>query len=72
MLPAPPPEKQKAMETLEDDHLAARKSCIMLVKDQRGGAYIDNMHPFTCGAVEREGECYDVSDSRAIGRLSIG
>ena len=69
---ASPPEKLEAMETLANDHLAARNNCIMLVNDKGNGVCIVNMHPFTCSAVERKGEPCGESDSRAIGRLSIG
>jgi hypothetical protein len=69
---APPSEKQKAMETLKDDYSAARKSCTMLVNDNRDGVHTVNMHSFTCSAVERKGEPCGGSDSRTIGRLSIG
>jgi hypothetical protein len=69
---APPPEKQKAMETSEDDHSAARNSCTMLVNDKGNGVYTVKEHPITPSVGERKGEQCDVSDSRAIGRLSIG
>jgi hypothetical protein len=58
------------METLANDHLAARNNCIMLVNDRVKCVYTVNMDPFTCGASERKGELCDESDSRAIGRLS--